>query len=56
MSAATSVRDAEKLLRKQGFSRREAKIAVAGMKSQNAFKQHPKQNIITRIYRAITGE
>lgn len=53
---ATTPRDAEKLLRAHGFSRKEAKIAVAGMKLQDVFKIQSKQNIIKRIYRAITGE
>jgi len=55
MTATSTPRDAEKLLRTQGFSRREAKITVAGMKSQDVFKKQPKQNIITRIFNAIKG-
>lgn len=49
-------REAEKLFREQGFSRKAAKIAVAGMRRQGAFEQKTKQNLLTRIYRAMTGE
>lgn len=53
---ASTPRDAERLLRAQGFSRKAAKIAVAGMRSQGAFKQKPKVNLLTRIINAFTGE
>jgi len=53
MTATSTPRDAEKLLRAEGFSRKAAKIAVSGMKAQGMFKQHPKQNLFTRIYNAI---
>lgn len=56
MSAATTPRDAERLLRAQGFSRKAAKVAVAGMRTQGVFLQKPKVNLLTRIFNAFTGE
>ena len=54
--STTTPRDAERLLREQGFSRKAAKIAVAGMKTQGAFQKKPKQSLLTRIFNALTGE
>ncbi|WP_428565445.1 MAG: hypothetical protein ACP59X_04360 [Solidesulfovibrio sp. DCME] len=53
---ASTPRDAERMFREQGFSRKAAKIAVAGMRSQGAFVQKPKQNFVTRIFNALKGE
>jgi len=55
MSTSTP-RDVERLLRSEGYSRKAEKIAVSAMRLQGMFKEKPKKNIITRIYRAITGE
>lgn len=56
MSASTTPREAERQFRAQGYSRKAAKTAVAGLKLQGVFQQQPKQNILTRIFNAITGE
>lgn len=55
MTPATP-REAEKLFRAQGFSRKAAKIAVAGMRRQGAFLQKPKKNLFTRLIKAVTGD
>lgn len=56
MSAPATPREAERQFREQGFSRKAAKIAVAGMRRQGAFEQKTKQNFLTRLFRAMTGE
>lgn len=49
-------REAERQFREQGFSRKAAKIAVAGMRSQGYFLQKPKKNLFTRLIKAVTGD
>jgi len=56
MSAPSTPREAERQFREQGFSRKAAKIAVAGMRRQGAFLQKTKQNPLMRLFRAMTGE
>lgn len=55
MTATSTPRDAERLLRSQGFSRKAAKIAVAGMRSQGMLKEKPKQNLFKRLLNAVKG-
>lgn len=55
MSTPSTPREAERLFREQGFSRKAAKIAVAGMRRNGAFQQKPK-TFLTRIINALTGE
>lgn len=52
---ASTPRDVERMLRSQGYSRKAAKTAVAGMKTQGVFKQKPNVNLLTRIFNAIKG-
>lgn len=56
MSAPATPREAERQFREEGFSRKAAKIAVAGMRRQGAFQQKPKKPFLTRIFNALTGE
>jgi len=51
-----TVRDAEQRLRKEGFSRKSAKTAVAAMKKTGYFEKPKKQNFFTRLYNAVKGE
>lgn len=47
-------REMEKTLRAQGYSRKGAKTAVAAMRLTGTIKEQPKQNLIKKLYKALT--